>query len=62
MERLTRVTESGTVWPVHGVEAALKRLSEYEDTGWTPEYIEKLKKELYLTGTYVCKPMEGSYD
>lgn len=38
---------------------ALNRLGKYEDTGFTPEEIEKLKKELYLTDTYVCKPKES---
>lgn len=41
---------------------ALNHLAAYEDTGLTPEKIEKLKKELYLSGTYVCKPMEESHD
>lgn len=40
------------------VTEALNRLAAYEDTSFMPDKIEKLKKELYLTGTYVCKPKE----
>ena len=59
MERCTRVLETGMIWPTHGVGEALKQLAAYENTGFTPEQIEKLKKELYLTGTYVCVPSES---
>lgn len=59
MERMTRVLDTGRIWPIHGVDEALKQLAAYEDTGFTPEQIEKLRKELYLTGRYVCKPQKG---
>ena len=58
MGRLTRRTRAGDVWLVCGIDRAVKQLAAYEDTGFTPEQIEKLKKELYLTGTYVCKPKD----
>lgn len=58
MKRYTRVLETGKIYPTHGVNEALKQLAAYENTGFTPEQIEKLKKELYLTGKYwnICLP------
>lgn len=61
MERMTRVLDTGSIWPIHGVDEALKQLAAYENTGFTPEQIEKLKKELYLTGTYVSERKENNH-
>ncbi len=35
-----------------------RQLAAYENTGFTPEQIEKLKKELHFTGKYwyICLP------
>lgn len=56
MQRLTKVNSYGGIEFKNGVKLpdALKILAEYEDTGMTPAEIVKLKKELFLDGTYIC--------
>lgn len=53
MERLTKYESIGGhahATPTGSIDAALMRLAAYEDTGYTPEEIEKLKGDFCSYG------------
>lgn len=43
MERMTRVLDTGNIWPIHGVDETLKKLAAYENTGLEPSEIQPIK-------------------
>lgn len=44
MERMTRVLDTGRIWPIHGMDEALKKLAAYENTGLEPSEIQPVKR------------------